>query len=197
MIPSKMGSSTPHVPHNIDICTPLPSLPLHPWGGEDTGPHCASPTDASFTFPKPIGKEAPHPSPPSTPKRQCNISGFFTTPSLTSSPLADGFHGYNTSGSGRDEPLQTIQPHDPVSNNNKGKTNKNEVTTIYTQNAQGLWHHPRDPEGNILVNLPPDLSKLEYLFDFMHQNDVGAWLIQETWEEGDDFDVDVGGYHIF
>jgi hypothetical protein len=31
----------------------------------------------------------------------------------------------------------------------------------------------------------------------MRQNDVGAWLIQETWEEGNDFDVKVGGYHIF
>ncbi len=31
----------------------------------------------------------------------------------------------------------------------------------------------------------------------MRQNDVGAWLVQETWEEGDDFDVDIHGYHIF
>jgi len=44
---------------------------------------------------------------------------------------------------------------------------------------------------------PPDLSKLEYLIDYMRQNDIGAWLIQETWEEGNEFDVDVDGYHIF
>ena len=31
----------------------------------------------------------------------------------------------------------------------------------------------------------------------MRQHDVGAWLVQETWEEGDEFDVDVYGYHIF
>jgi len=31
----------------------------------------------------------------------------------------------------------------------------------------------------------------------MQQHDVGAWLLQETWEEGDEFDVDIGGYHIF
>jgi hypothetical protein len=31
----------------------------------------------------------------------------------------------------------------------------------------------------------------------MRNNDVGAWLVQETWEEGDEFDIDVGGYHIF
>jgi hypothetical protein len=31
----------------------------------------------------------------------------------------------------------------------------------------------------------------------MQNNNVGAWLVQETWEEGDEFDVEVGGYHIF
>ncbi len=31
----------------------------------------------------------------------------------------------------------------------------------------------------------------------LYQNNVGAWLIQENWEEGDNFDVDAGGYHIF
>jgi hypothetical protein len=31
----------------------------------------------------------------------------------------------------------------------------------------------------------------------MQQHNVGAWLLQETWEEGDEFDVDIGGYHIF
>jgi hypothetical protein len=85
-----------------------------------------------------------------------------------------------------------------MSNNNEKKKNKeNGLNTVYTQNAQGLWCCPRDPEGNILVDQPPGLSKSEYLIDFMCQNDVGAWLIQETWEEGDEFDVEVGGYHIF
>jgi hypothetical protein len=41
------------------------------------------------------------------------------------------------------------------------------------------------------------MSKLEYIIDFMGNNDVGALLVQETWEEGDEFDIDVGGYHIF
>jgi hypothetical protein len=31
----------------------------------------------------------------------------------------------------------------------------------------------------------------------MHQDDIGAWLVQETWEEGNHFDVEIGGYHIF
>ncbi len=26
---------------------------------------------------------------------------------------------------------------------------------------------------------------------------MGAWSVQKTWEEGDEFDVEVGGYHIF
>jgi hypothetical protein len=40
---------------------------------------------------------------------------------------------------------------------------------------------------------------LEYLIDFMfmHQHNVGVLLLQETWEEGNVFNIDVGGYHIF
>ena len=71
------------------------------------------------------------------------------------------------------------------------------MTTIYTQNARGLWRHPRDLNGDIIVDAPPDLTKLEYIIDFMQQHDVGSWLLQETWEEGDNFDTEIGGYHIF
>jgi hypothetical protein len=31
----------------------------------------------------------------------------------------------------------------------------------------------------------------------MRNNDVGAWLVQEMWEEDDELDTDIGGYHIF
>jgi hypothetical protein len=31
----------------------------------------------------------------------------------------------------------------------------------------------------------------------MRQNNIGVWLVQETWEDGDKFDVNVNGYHIF
>jgi hypothetical protein len=44
-----------------------------------------------------------------------------------------------------------------VSNNKKEKQQKNGLTTIYTQNAQGLRHCPRYPDYNIFVNKPPDL----------------------------------------
>ena len=71
------------------------------------------------------------------------------------------------------------------------------MTTIYTQNARGLWRRPRDLDGNILVDAPPDLTKLEYIIDYMRQHDVGSWLLQETWEEGDNFDTEIGGYRVF
>ena len=93
-------------------------------------------------------------------------------------------------------PRRTPQPHDPV-DHNTNEYKKEILTTIYTQNAQGLWRCPRDPDGNILVDQPPDLSKLEYIIDYMRQKNIGAWLVQETWEEGDEYDVDIGGYRVF
>ena len=96
-----------------------------------------------------------------------------------------------------DGPRLTRQPNELVSDNKSNKQEKHKITSVYTQNAQGLWHRPRDSDGNILVDRPPDLSKLEYLIDYMRQHDVGAWLIQETWEEDDAFNIDVNGYHIF
>jgi exonuclease III len=109
----------------------------------------------------------------------------------------DSSHGCNGSLPSNNEPRTTLQPHEFVSNNKKEKQQKNGLTTVYTQNAQGLWRCPRDPDGNILVDKPPDLSKLEYLIDYMCQNDIGAWLVQETREEGNKFDVNVNGYHFF
>ena len=48
-----------------------------------------------------------------------------------------------------------------------------------------------------MVGQPRDTSKLKKLIDKMRQDQIGAWLVQETWEEGEEFDVEVGGYHIF
>jgi hypothetical protein len=81
--------------------------------------------------------------------------------------------------------------------NNNNKKIEHTMTTIYTQNARGLWQLPQDPDRNILVDAPPDLSKVKYIVDYMCQHNVGAWLLQETWEEGDDFNIEIGGYHIF
>ena len=87
----------------------------------------------------------------------------------------DSSHGCDASLSSDDAPCTTLQPHDPVSNEEKNPT-----TTIFTQNVQGLWHRPRDPEGNILLNRPADTSKMEYIIDYMKTNDIGVWLVQEA-----------------
>jgi hypothetical protein len=31
----------------------------------------------------------------------------------------------------------------------------------------------------------------------MQVNDIEAWLVQETWLENDDFNTDIGSYHLF
>ena len=73
----------------------------------------------------------------------------------------DSSHGCDASLSSNDVPRTTLQPHDPVSNEEK----KIPTTTILTQNVQGLWRRPRDREGNILLNRPADTSKMEYIID--------------------------------
>jgi hypothetical protein len=171
----------------------MPPTPIHFHHGVDTGNPSDSPTNAPFAF-----HEYNHlPSPAPTTEWQSEHDMTFTTPSFSSSLPMDSSHGCNASLPSNNEPRTTLQPHEFVSNNKKEKQQKNGLTIIYTQDAQGLWHCPRDPDGNIFVNKPPDLSKLEYLIDYMRQNNVGAWLVQKTWEEGDEFDVNINGYHIF
>ncbi|KAL7528091.1 hypothetical protein ACHAXR_002261, partial [Thalassiosira sp. AJA248-18] len=81
-------------------------------------------------------------------------------------------------------------------NNSRPQPTKH-TSTIYSQNCQGLWRRARDEDGNVLHQQPRDTAKFEKLIDKMRQDDIGAWLIQETWEEDDEFDVEIGGYHIF
>ncbi len=105
----------------------------------------------------------------------------------------DSSHGCDGSLSSNDVPRTTLQPHDPISNEEK----KIPTTTIFTQNVQGLWRCPKDPEGNILLNHSADTSKMEYIIDYMTTNDIGVWLVQETWEEGNESNIQIGDYHIF
>jgi len=132
-----------------------------------------------------------------TPDRPFDIFNFPTTPPTHLYLPTGSSHGCDKSLTSDSDIRhhQTLQPHDSIRGNTKRK--KKELTTIYSQNSQGLWHCPRGAEGNILVDHPPDLLKLEYIVDFMRQHDVVAWLLQETWKEGDEFDVNIGGYHIF
>ena len=67
--------------------------------------------------------------------------------------LPQAAHGCDKSLTSDIRPHQTLQPHDSVCGNTNRK--KKELTTIYTQNSQGLWRRPRDAEGNILVDHPP------------------------------------------
>jgi hypothetical protein len=114
-----------------------------------------------------------------------NTSSTFATPPFHLSLPAGSSHGCAQQLSCANGPRQTPQSHDPIDHNTNGY--KKEIfTTIYTQNTQGLWHCPQDFDGNILVDHPPDLSKLEYIIDCMQQKDIGAWLVEETWEDGDE-----------
>ncbi len=72
-----------------------------------------------------------------------------------------------------------------------------DICTIITQNVHGLWCRSRNGDGSIIPNCECDMTKLEYLVYRMHCDDIDAWLIQETWLEDDDFDTNIGGYHIF
>ncbi len=79
-----------------------------------------------------------------------------------------------SSSGNKDLPQQPLQPNEPVCDNNKHTKQTIEHTTIYAPNARGLWRCPQDPDGNILVDAPPDLSKLKYIIDYMRQHDIGA-----------------------
>ncbi len=150
--------------------TTLPISPLHLNGEEDPGTPCES----SF------------------------FSWSFTNTTTPLLPPTDDSHGCNTSPSGnKNHSQQPLQPYEPVCNKNRHTKQTIEHTVIYTQNARRLWSRSRDLDGNIIVDAPPDLSKLEYIIDYMRQLEVGAWPIQETWEDGDKFNIENGGYHIF
>jgi hypothetical protein len=155
-----------HTPHDNDAqlnfftdkSEPTPSTPQHHHDIVDLGTLTECPTPASFESHTDNEQDRP-----------------FATPFFSPSSPTVSSHGCEMSTVSKDGPRTTLQPHELVSNNNYNK-NKKQLTTIYTQNAQDLWRRPRDQDGNILVDKPPDLFKLEYLIDYMRQNDVGAWL---------------------
>ncbi len=166
----KLGPSIPPTTPMHSPPTPSSLLFLH--GGIDND----NPFDSPWSFTTPHLPLPPHDS-QNKDSHGCTMSLLF-----------DGNY----------PPDQTLQPHEPVCDSNTNNNNKKHtMTTIYTQNAQGLWRRPRDTDGNILVDAPPDLTKLEYIIDHMRAHDIGAWLLQETWEEGNNFDTKIGGYHVF
>ena len=72
-----------------------------------------------------------------------------------------------------------------------------DICKIITQNIQGLWCRSRNGDGSVILNCERDMTKLEYFVYRMRCNDIDAWLVQEMWLEDDDFDTNIGGYHMF
>jgi hypothetical protein len=72
-----------------------------------------------------------------------------------------------------------------------------DICKIITQNVHGLWCRPQNSDGSVIPNCERDMTKLEYLVYRMRCDDINAWLVQETWLEDDDFDTNIGGYHMF
>ena len=72
-----------------------------------------------------------------------------------------------------------------------------DISKIQTQNAHGLWCHPRDKDGNIIANSEHDTTKLEHLIHQMRIDIIDTWHVQETWLEDDDYSTTIGAYHVF
>jgi hypothetical protein len=157
--------SRPPAPHNSHINTihpPLTSTPYSLRRGNDEDIPCKALSGASLSLSCDEDNfySIPHM------EDHDDTSSTFTTHPYHPSPPTGSSNGCARQLTSKNRPRQTPQPHDPI-DHNTNEYKKEILTTIYTQNAQGLWRCPRDPDGNILVDQPPDLSKLEYIIDYM------------------------------
>jgi hypothetical protein len=75
--------------------------------------------------------------------------------------------------------------------------NKLNCSAFCTQNAHGLWRKATDSDGNYIWNQPRDTTRFEHLIATMTTKNLDVYFIQDTWLEGNNFNVDVGGYHVF
>jgi hypothetical protein len=71
------------------------------------------------------------------------------------------------------------------------------MSTYCTQNVHGLWHLATDEDGKKLSNQPWDTTKFEHLIALMKVKCLDVYFLQDTWLEDDEFNVDIGGYHVF
>jgi hypothetical protein len=71
------------------------------------------------------------------------------------------------------------------------------MSTYCTQNAHGLWRLATDEDGKNLSNQPQDTTKFEHLIASMKVKCLDMYFLQDTWLEDDEFDVNIGGYHVF
>jgi hypothetical protein len=72
-----------------------------------------------------------------------------------------------------------------------------DMSTYCTQNVHGLWRLATDEDGKRLSNHPRDTTKFEHLIASMKVKCLDVYFLQDTWLEDDEFDVDIGGYHVF
>ena len=59
------------------------------------------------------------------------------------------------------------------------------ISKIFTQNAHGLRHRPKDKNGNICSTAPHDYTRYEHLITTIKLNQLDVYFIQKTWLEGD------------
>jgi hypothetical protein len=71
------------------------------------------------------------------------------------------------------------------------------MSAYCTQNAHGLWRLATDSNGNQLTNQPRDTTQFKHLIASMQSKCIDTYFLQDTWLEDDEFDIDVGGYHVF
>jgi hypothetical protein len=72
-----------------------------------------------------------------------------------------------------------------------------DTSTYCTQNAHGLLRLATVEDGNRLSNQPWDTTRFEYLIASMKVKCLDVYFLQDTWLEDNEFDIDVGGYHVF
>jgi hypothetical protein len=63
--------------------------------------------------------------------------------------------------------------------------------------THGLWRLATDSDGNQLTNQLRDTTRFEHLIASMQSKCLDAYFLQDTWLKDDEFDIDVGGHHVF
>jgi hypothetical protein len=99
----------------------------------------------------------------------------FSTDTSNGSTLSESDNKYQSNT--HPQPNDTICNININTNNNTTNKSTHMKSSICSQNAWGLWCHPRNPAGNIIINAHPDFSKLDYIVNMMQQHDSSAWLL--------------------
>ena len=77
-----------------------------------------------------------------------------------------------------------------------GDQAKRKHIKLYSQNVHGIYESRKDENNNPIKN-ERSYVKLEFIVNKMMKDEIDIYLLQETWDEGDDA-KDVGnGYYMF